>query len=249
MGSWENVSKWYDKSVGEKGHYYHQSVIIPNLLHLLQPDQQMKLLDLGCGQAVLARALPDTVSYLGIDASATLIKAAEKRKKNKQHQFLVRDLTQPLTLPQKDFTHAVFLLSLQNIPDPFIAIKNSYAHLGKDGKLFLVLNHPCFRIPRQSSWGIDPQKKLRYRRLDRYMTPLEVPIKAHPGKDQSEATLSFHYPLSSYAQWLHEAGFLIDTMEEWCSDKVSTGKAAKMENFSRKEFPLFLLIAAFKSPS
>ncbi len=240
--SWENVAKWYDKSVGEKGHYYHQNLIIPNLLRLLKPDKTTKLLDLGCGQAIVARALPKESYYLGIDASETLIKAAKKRTTN--GHFLVKDLTHPINLPQKDFTHALFLLSLQNMSNGKIALENSAAHLKKEGKLILVLNHPCFRIPRQSSWGIDAQKKLRYRRLDRYMTPLEVPITAHPSEEKSEKTISFHYPLSTYVQWLYEAGFFIETIEEWCSDKVSTGKAAKMENFSRKEFPLFLTIVA-----
>ncbi|HSX03938.1 MAG TPA: methyltransferase domain-containing protein [Rhabdochlamydiaceae bacterium] len=242
--SWENVAKWYDKSVGEKGQYYHQKVIIPNLLRLLEPNERMKLLDLGCGQAVLSRALPEKATYLGIDASETLIKAAKKRATNKNHHFIVKDLTHPLDLPQKEFTHAVFLLSLQNMPEGSVAIKNARDHMEKGGKLLLVLNHPCFRVPRQSSWEIDPQKKLRYRRIDRYMTPLDVPIKAHPGKEKSEETISFHYPLSKYIEWLHNAGFLVEGMEEWCSDKVSSGKTAKMENFSRREFPLFLTIIA-----
>jgi ubiquinone/menaquinone biosynthesis C-methylase UbiE len=240
--SWENVAKWYDKSVGDKGHYYHQHLILPNLLRLLQPNSATRLVDFGCGQAVLARALPEKALYLGVDLSASLIQAAKKRMKGQN--FFVGDATTPLKLPSKDFTHAVFLLSLQNMADGKMALANSARALQKNGKLFLVLNHPCFRIPRQSHWGVDAQKKLRYRRLDRYMTPLEIPIAAHPGKEKSAATLSFHNPLSTYMAWLQEAGFVIETMEEWCSDKVSSGKAAKMENFSRKEFPLFLTIVA-----
>ena len=245
--SWENVAKWYDKSVGEKGQYYHQHLIIPHLLRLFKTPEKMDVLDLGCGQAVLSRYLPKEAHYLGIDASETLIKAAKKRAEHQKNaHFLVKDLTRPLDLPQKDFTHAIFLLSLQNMKEGDIAIKNSFAHLQKGGKLFIVLNHPCFRIPRQSSWVVDPQKKMRFRRLDRYMSPLDVPITAHPGKEKSEETISFHNPLSTYTQWLFDAGFHIETMEEWCSDKVSTGAAAKMENFSRKEFPLFLTIVATK---
>jgi hypothetical protein len=33
-------------------------------------------------------------------------------------------------------------------------------------------------------------------------------------------------------------------MEEWISDKQSSGKFAKMENRSREEIPLFLLLQA-----
>jgi hypothetical protein len=35
-------------------------------------------------------------------------------------------------------------------------------------------------------------------------------------------------------------------MEEWTSDKVSVGKAAKGENRARAEFPLFMAIRAVK---
>src|SRR5262249_49920639 len=110
-----------------------------------------------------------------------------------------------------------------------------------------VLNHPCFRIPRQSSWQVDSEKKIQYRRLDRYLSPMQIPINAHPSKgERSATTLSFHHPLSAYSQWLRDAGFVISCMEEWCSDKVSTGSAAKMENRSRAEFPLFLTLLSQK---
>jgi len=36
-------------------------------------------------------------------------------------------------------------------------------------------------------------------------------------------------------------------MEEWISDKKSTGAKARMENRSREEFPLFLALLAQKS--
>lgn len=245
--SWEKVAPWYDKSVGEKGHYYHQSVIIPNLLRLIAKSSHVKLLDLGCGQAVLSRSLPDEFHYCGVDLSESLIQSAKQRSRNKNHQFLIRDLSENIELPEKDFTHATMLLSLQNIPHPLSALKNGAAHLQEGGRLILVLNHPCFRIPRQSSWEIDEKKKLQFRRLDRYLTPLEVPIAAHPGSDKSEQTISYHFPLSSYTSMLQEAGFVIELMEEWCSDKESVGKAAKMENFSRKEFPLFLAVIAKKT--
>jgi hypothetical protein len=45
---------------------------------------------------------------------------------------------------------------------------------------------------------------------------------------------------------LKDAGFAIDVIEEWTSDKESEGRAARMENRSRSEFPLFLAIKAFK---
>lgn len=246
--SWESVGNWYDKIVGDAGHYYHQQIILPGVLRLLNfnKTKPARVLDLACGQGILSRKLPKETTYVGVDASPTLIKAAAKYTSSKKHTFITQDVTKSLDLP-KDFTHAAIILALQNIANPLAVFQNFNLHLVKNGKLVIVLNHPCFRIPRQSSWQIDEKKKTQYRRIDRYYTPLEIPIQAHPSQKDSTATMTFHHPLSSYTLWLKEAGFVIEHMEEWLSDKMSTGKNAKMENRARKEFPLFLTLVAQKN--
>lgn len=248
--SWEPVGNWYNGLVGQEGHYYHQKLILPGVLRMLEIGKQSNgtLLDLACGQGVLARGLPNSVSYTGVDISTTLIKSAKHASVNKAHEFLVGDVSKPLPLQKRDYAYATVILALQNIEKAEKVIQNGMHHLGPKGKLLLVLNHPCFRIPRQSSWEIDDQKKIQFRRLDRYFSEMKIPIQMHPGKGEASAsTLSFHHPISTYSQWLFDAGFQIAKIEEWCSDKVSTGKQAKMENRAREEFPLFMAILASKN--
>jgi ubiquinone/menaquinone biosynthesis C-methylase UbiE len=244
--SWEKVSSWYNSAVGESGHYYHQHVVIPNTLKLLQVNQSSTLLDLGCGQGVLARHLPKEMYYQGMDASRSLIDEAKAQETNAQHHFNYADVTRQLPIQKKDFTHVTCILAAQNMEHPERMFQQAATHLRPGGKFVLVLNHPAFRIPRQSSWGIDEAKKTQYRRVDRYLSDLKIPITAHPGKRNSEVTWSFHQPLSYYFQKLNENGFLTETVEEWVSDKSSEGKAAKMENRGRAEIPLFLTIVATK---
>jgi len=247
--SWQKVGKWYNESVGETGHYYHQSIIIPNVLKLLNFSESLSncVLDLACGQGVLSRHLPPHVSYFGVDAAASLIDAAKQYRHPNIHQFLQADITQKLLLKHPPFTHATLILALQNIENPLAVFKNANHHLQPGASFVIVLNHPCFRIPRQSSWKIDEENKIQYRRIDRYMSPMKIPIQAHPSKGkQSAQSVSFHYPLADFSRWLNEAGFTIDLIEEWCSDKVSEGGAAKMENRSRQEFPLFMALLARK---
>lgn len=248
--SWEPIGNWYNETVGKEGHYYHQNIILPALLPSLdfKNFESPALLDLACGQGVLARNIPKHIPYTGIDISPTLIQFAKKEDRNPLHGFYVGDATKSLAIKENNFSHAVILLALQNMEHGQYAIANAAKHLRPNGRLLLVLNHPCFRIPRQSSWGIDEQKKLQYRRIDRYYQPLKIPIQAHPGKgEKSPQTWSFHQPLSGYVHWLAEAGFVIDKMDELCSDKNSTGKNAKMENRARDEFPLFMIIRAIRS--
>jgi hypothetical protein len=126
------------------------------------------------------------------------------------------------------------------------AIASAARHLKPKGKLILVLNHPAFRIPRQSAWGYDEKTKTQYRRINAYMKPLKIPIAMHPGKKESFTTYSFHHPLSTYTHWLEKSSFSILSIEEWCSDKKSEGGRAKAEDRARLEFPLFLALIAEK---
>lgn len=245
--SWDPVGKWYHSTVGQEGHYYHREIVLPGVLRLLDLRPKDSLLDLACGQGVLARQIPEKVFYWGVDAAPSLIKEAKSLDHNSNHHFSVGDITKPLSLDGNSFSHATIILALQNIESPIEVMKNAYKHLCDNGMLIIVLNHPCFRIPRQSSWGIDKDKKLQYRRLDSYGSSQCIPIQTHPSKAQaSPATLSFHHSLANYSLWLYKTGFVIQQLEEWYSNKTSTGSAAKMENRSRKEFPLFLTIVATK---
>lgn len=244
--SWDSSEEWYNRCVGETGHYYHESVILEGTIRILGPKPNQKILDLGCGQGVLERKLPKTIHYVGIDNSKALIQSAKKMSKAIFH---VADACAPLPLAQDElFDAACFILSLQNMEFPDIAIKQAASHLKPGGKLLLVLNHPAFRIPRQSNWGFDEQMKLQYRRMNVYMSAQKIPIQTNPSKgEQSSTTYTFHHPVSSFISWICQNGLKVTGMEEWCSDKKSEGGRAKMEDRARKEFPLFLSIIAEKS--
>ncbi len=244
--SWQKSSKWYSKIVSDKGHYYHQKIVIPSTLRLLDLKPGDSLLDLACGQGILARNITQDVEYYGIDSAPSLIDEAKKFEKNNNHKYYVSDVTKSIPIHKADFDAVAIILALQNIRHPHLALLQASQHIKLSGKLVIVLNHPCFRIPRQSSWGIDSSRKIEYRRIDKYMSEMEIPITTHPGKEKSPITWTFHHPLSNYFSWLKDAGFVVESMEEWISDKESVGKAAKMENRSRNEFPLFLAIVAKK---
>lgn len=243
MGKWDSSEKWYTSCVGKEGHYYHQTIVWPNAFRLLGKFDS--LLDLGCGQGVLARQISKPIEYVGIDQSKALIATAKKM--GSQGSFFVADAKGPLPIEKRDFDRAAFILSLQNMEDGKGAITSAASHLKNRGKLLIVLNHPCFRIPRQSDWGVDEKMKLQYRRMNSYMSAQEIPIQTHPSKQgKSETTFSYHHPLSEICSWLNENHLMIEVLEEWCSDKKSEGARAKMEDRARKEFPLFLCILATK---
>jgi ubiquinone/menaquinone biosynthesis C-methylase UbiE len=245
--SWEKSGKWYKNIVGDDGHYYHQKIVLPNTIRLLKLQKGNSLLDLGCGQGILERQISDEIEYVGVDLSPTLIKEARSKSDINNHIFGVADVSKPLPIEKKDFSHAAIILALQNVKKPFGVVRNVKEHLKTGGRFLIILNHPAFRIPKNSDWEVDQDKRIQYRRVDKYMSPIEIPILTNPGKgERSEETWSFHYPISAYSEMLFDNGFVIEKIEEWVSDKISTGGAAEMENKSRKEFPMFMAILAKK---
>ncbi len=243
--SWQNVGKWYHDLVGREGSYYHREVILPALLPLLALRPGDSLLDVGCGQGILSRHLPEEMEYLGIDASPSLIAEANRMSSRRKHLFRVADAEKPFSAERK-YSRATVILALQNMARPENVLKNIADCLLPEGQLLLVLNHPCFRMLKHSSWGTD--KNVQYRRLDRYLTPYRTEVRSKPSEGaESPTTLSFHHSLSSLSRLLRDAGFSITLMEELCSNKKSYGKAARAENFARKEFPLFLILQCCKN--
>jgi len=244
--SWQKVAPWYNKITEQgQGHYYHQHVVIPGAIKLLGCNENSKILDLACGNGVIAGSLPKEAEYIGVDIAPSLINQARKTDRNPKHKYLVFDVTKPLSIPE-DFTHATLILALQNIQSPDKALQNISQHIKKDGVLVIVINHPAFRIPRQSSWGIDDDRKIQYRRVDKYMSPMNIPINMNPRDRSSQVTMSYHFPISNYSKMLYDAGFVIEFIEEWTSDKESEGRMSRMENRSRSEIPLFLAIKVIK---
>ena len=247
--SWQKVAPWYNKVTEQgQGHYFHQHVVIPGVIKLLNLKNDSRVLDLACGNGVLANTLPKEIEYTGVDIAPSLISQAKKSDRSPKHKYIVADVTKPIPTqsPSEKWTHAAIILAIQNIENPAKVFQNISQNSEKDGVLVIVLNHPAFRIPRQSSWGIDEGRKIQYRRIDKYMSPMDIPIRMNPSDPQSQQTMSYHFPISAYSKMLKDAGFLIETIEEWTSDKESAGRAAKMENRSRSEIPLFLAIKAIK---
>lgn len=251
--SWDPLAQWYNGWVGENGSEHHRRLAVPAVLDLLAPQRGDRIVDVGCGQGVIAPAIHEAgADYIGVDASPRLIDLAQKIHGD-AGRFLVgdaRNLQGLKELRDSRFDGAVFLLSLQDM-DPLGAVIASAASILKEwGRLILLLTHPAFRIPRQSGWGWDEGRKLVFRRVDRYLTPLPVPLKALPGKDSRATTRSFHRPLQEYVNALGENSIWTDRVVEIPGYKLDTGHhARRADELARTEIPLFLGLRAIKTPA
>ncbi|WP_201391630.1 class I SAM-dependent methyltransferase [Ktedonobacter sp. SOSP1-85] len=249
--SWDAHTEWYDGWVGKDGSTLHRELAIPATLELLAPRRGERILDIGAGQGVLAPHITRAgASYVGIDASTRLLQRARAHH-GRIGTFLQGDASRLdliSGIEQATFDGIVFLLSIQDM-DPLSSVLEGAAWaLRGGGRLVIVMIHPCFRVPRQSGWGWQEERQLQYRRIDRYLTPLAVPMKEYANGRQGQS-LCFHRPLQQYINDLASSGLVLDQMRELCTYKTSSGPHARAENRAYQEIPLFMGLRARKLPS
>ncbi len=258
--AWERQAGWYDAHQGDRGDDFYQKLILPSVMRRLEAKSKERVLDVCCGQGVLGRALAAIgVRSLGVDASPSLIASARERAS--AHEAYVvgdaRDLTSSVT--DRSFDHAALVMALQDVDRMADVLKGTAALVKPWGRLVVVLSHPCFRVPKRSTWGWDETFGMQYRRIDAYLSPNQVPIVINPGKaaagaaadprNDSGSTLSFHRPLATYLEAFGRAGFAVTGAEELCSHRRGTkGPRSGAEDIAAKEIPLFLVLAGIRLP-
>ena len=243
LSGWDPVAEWYDGWVGPAGSDHHQKLAIPAVMDLLALIKGETVLDIGAGQGVLAPHIAEAGGRsTGVEISPKLLEIARGRHPGRFLRGDARALPSIKGLDAASFDAAVFLLSIEDI-DPLAAAVDSAAWaLKPDGRLVILMRHPCFRVPRQSGWGFDEGRSLQYRRVDSYLSPLRVPMKQFGG-DRRGVTISFHRPLSQYFDALTRAGLVIDALREITTYKEGANKAERRAN---DEFPVFMALRARK---
>lgn len=244
--SWGNVAVWYRESVSSEGSYQRR-LILPNLIRMMAIREGEKIIETACGEGIMSRAFHEAGGAVSAaDISPQLI-ALAKKNSPAEIRFEVAPADKMEVFGSGYFDKAAIVLALQNIENDREAVREIARLLAPRGKIFIVLNHPCFRIPKASEWGYDETKRIQYRRVDRYISESKNLIEMHPGADPREVTVSFHRPLQHYFKTLEKAGLAVSRLEEWTSQKVSEpGPRASAENRARKEIPIFLALEATK---
>jgi ubiquinone/menaquinone biosynthesis C-methylase UbiE len=177
----------------------------------------------------------------GADAGEELVEFAKRLVP--EAAFRVADSHRLLFVADASMDKIAIVLALQNIKKLQETIIECARVLKPTGKLFIVLNHPSFRVPRASAWGFDEKMNVQYRRVDSYLSESQIQIDMHPGSDKKVFTTSFHRPLQVYMKALAKSGFVITRLEEWISHRKSeAGPRQQAEDKARNEIPLFLAL-------
>lgn len=264
--SWNHVASWYDDLLEDRVSDHHEQIILPGTQRLLAVKAGDRVLDVACGQGILARRLAAVgADVTGVDAAPKLVERASQLGAGR---YVVGDARSLPALKLGLFDAASCVMAIMNI-EPISSVFAGVAGLLKPGGRFvLVLLHPAFRSPGQTAWGWDvpkdsaPAKGPRgdrppasiakqYRRVDGYLSPGAKEIVMNPGAVSSGkekiVTMTYHRPVQAYINALAAAGLYTNALEEWASVRTSQpGPRAAEENRARREIPMFLAIRAVK---
>lgn len=247
---WDHVATWYDRLVGDEGSDYHRHVILPTALSLLDPQAGEHILDLCCGQGVLTRLLleREVGQVVAVDASEKLIAAAKARGPvDARVRYVVRDATRLGDIANGSFDAAACVMAVQDVDDVGLLFDGLGRSLRAGGRAVIVMMHPCFRVPRQSDWGWDEGKKTQYRRVDRYLSRMQVPIATHPGSNPGQQTFFHHRPLREYIDALGQAGLAVIAADEPVTHRQPPpGPRHRGQQRSFEEIPVFLALKAVR---
>ncbi|HHY73435.1 MAG TPA: methyltransferase domain-containing protein [Bacillus bacterium] len=135
MGTIQNVKDQWNANLYDCNHSF-VSNYGADVVELLAPKKDEKILDLGCGTGDLAKKLYDMgIQVMGVDNSANMVNQA--KGKYPEIKFHIHDV---LDLPYKDEFDAVFSNAVLHwIKEPKEALKNIYKSLRKGGRFVAEL--------------------------------------------------------------------------------------------------------------
>jgi len=256
MRDWESLSDWYDKKQGDAGDLWHRELIDPVLLRVVGECRGLRVLDVGCGNGYLARALARRgARVVAIDSSPKMVKNAISHDPDNslRIRFIVSEAGRIPGVRKESVDVAFANMSLMDIEDADGAIAEVSRVLKKRGRFVASIPHPCFDIESSSGWVMEkvpfePAKVYRKVRGYRGVFPERVPWRI--GGTERKYTVEFHRPLNWYARAFSANGLAITALEEPEPSKAFLEKQAEREGDldSRGflEVPLHLVIEAKK---
>ena len=204
---WEEHASWWIEGFTEGADPEYEDQIIP--LAVAEQGGADRVLDLGCGDGQIARALASTgVSVVGVDPTTNQIDVAAERAGGP-----VFAQAGAAVLPFSDgaFDGVIACLVFEHIDDVDAAIGEVARVLRPGGRFTFMLNHPLLQTP-GSGWVddhmVDPPEQ--YWRIGPYLVEAETVEQVELG-----VHIRFlHRPLSRYLNALAAVGLVLERMDE-----------------------------------
>ncbi len=223
QATWDANATFWNRVLGETGNRFHQTIVEPSVLHLLDLQPGEHILDVGCGNGAFARTLSQRgANVVASDFSAGLLDHARSypAEHNQHIEYVLIDATQEaqlLALGMQRFDAVVSTMALMDmatITPLFTAVSKL---LKPGGRFVFAMQHPVFNSNGAAKTvemdDRDGELITRHAiKVWRYRTPWVERATGIVGQERPHPI--FHRPLHVLFNTGFEAGFVLDGLEE-----------------------------------
>ena len=143
---WDAKARFWDALHGDGGNVFHRRLVEPSVLQLLELRAGERVLDVGCGNGVLARTMERLgADVTAVDFSARMIDLARRRGGNIDYRVVdATDENALLALGISSFDAATCSMALMDMPviAPLFRAGNRFLRPG--GRFVFATMHPAF---------------------------------------------------------------------------------------------------------
>jgi SAM-dependent methyltransferase len=220
---WEQNAEAWTRLCRQGCDVYRDLLNTPAFLDLLPTVEGLAGLDLGCGEGHNTRLLAQRGARMcGIDVAPSFVRYA------RDAADIPYTAGSAQRLPFRDavFDFATALMSLMDMPQPHVAIREAFRILKPCGFLQFSILHPCFN-PRHRKLLRDQQGNAYAVEVGRYFEDPHGDIEewlfsaAPPAAKAGLRPFQvprFHQPVSNWLNAVVDAGFQIERVAEPCVD-------------------------------
>jgi ubiquinone/menaquinone biosynthesis C-methylase UbiE len=239
---WETNAKWWQDAFTGGADPEYQEQIIPLLVEQLRLCSPGRVLDIGCGEGQLGRAVlaSGVAGYAaGLDPTWSQLEVAVQRQAPGKPIGLTRAEAAAIPFPDQCFDAAFACLVFEHIEDAHQALAEVGRVVRPGGAFLLFLNHPLLQAP-GSGWVDDQILGEQYWRIGPYL------VEHHSVEEVAKNVwIPFiHRPLSFYINALAAAGLYTTAMLEPAPPDGFLERAEEYQEATA--FPRLLMLRAEK---
>jgi 2-polyprenyl-3-methyl-5-hydroxy-6-metoxy-1,4-benzoquinol methylase len=220
---WDQKAAFWDALHGSSGNRFHRELIEPAVLRLLDVQSGETVLDVACGNGVLARRLAvNGARVTAVDFSAVLIELARQHptESGEPIAYHVVDATDEaalLALGEGRFDAVVCTMALMDMPVIAPLYRAARRLLKPEGRMVFASAHPAFNSSNPVFVGemtdIGGELSVHFGvKITRYLDIPPTQAVGAPGEPSPHHY--YHRPLSQLLGEAFAAGFVLDGLEE-----------------------------------